>query len=139
MIKEFEGEFRWLSNFALVPIELDGITYPSVEHAYMSAKSDDKVWKELCSNPNNSPGFVKKQSKMIKLVNDWNTKKLEIMKICINQKFNQEPFKSQLLATGTEFIQEGNMWNDKFWGICLKTNKGENHLGKLIMAKRELL
>ena len=43
MIKEFRGEYAWLSNFASVPITLDGIQYPSVEHAYMSAKSKDNV------------------------------------------------------------------------------------------------
>jgi len=59
------------------------------------------------------------------------------MSECIEQKFNQEPFKALLLATKNEFIQEGNRWGDKFWGFCLKTNQGENNLGKLIMKKRE--
>lgn len=48
MIKEFRGEYAWLSNFTAVPVVLDGIQYPSVEHAYMSAKSKDNAWKELC-------------------------------------------------------------------------------------------
>ena len=38
MIKEFKGDYRWLSNFTPCKIELDGFIYPSVEHAYMSAK-----------------------------------------------------------------------------------------------------
>lgn len=61
------------------------------------------------------------------------------MENCLRQKFKQEPFKSKLLATGNIIIQEGNRWNDKFWGICLKTNQGENHLGKMIMKIREEL
>lgn len=52
------------------------------------------------------------------------------------QKFNKEPFKSKLIATGDLYIQEGNLWNDKFWGVCLKTNTGQNILGKLIMEIR---
>lgn len=52
MIREFQGEYRWLSNFAPVLIKLDGI-YPSVEHAYMSAKSDDMKWKLFCQDRNN--------------------------------------------------------------------------------------
>lgn len=34
-------------------------------------------------------------------------------------------------------ITEGNYWNDKFWGVCLKSNQGQNHLGKLLMNIRE--
>jgi len=33
-------------------------------------------------------------------------------------------------------------WHDKFWGICICTkcaNKGENHLGKILMEVREEL
>jgi len=38
MIKEFKGEYSWLSNFAPVNILLAGKIYPSVEHAFMSMK-----------------------------------------------------------------------------------------------------
>jgi predicted NAD-dependent protein-ADP-ribosyltransferase YbiA (DUF1768 family) len=58
---------------------------------------------------------------------------------CIEQKFNIEPYRTKLLETKDEYLQEGNRWNDKFWGVCLKTNKGENHLGKLIMSVRGAL
>jgi len=139
MIKEFQKEYRWLSNFAPVNIELDGIIYPSVEHAYMSAKCADKHWKFFCSNSDNTAGVVKRNSKNIELVPNWDLIKLDVMKQCIDQKFNQQPYMDKLLATGDLHIQEGNMWNDKFWGVCLKTNKGENNLGKLIMEKRRLL
>ena len=105
----------------------------------MSAKSDEAEWKKFCSNPNNKAGDVKRQSKHITLKKDWNDIKLEVMKECINQKFSQEPYRTKLLETGTQYIQEGNRWNDKFWGVCLKTNKGENHLGRLIMDVRSVL
>jgi len=138
MIKEFQGEFRWLSNFTQVAIELDGRMFHSVEHAYMSAKSDDEEWKDFCENTF-SAGQVKKASRSITLVDNWEDIKVDIMRECINQKFNQPFFKAKLLATGDTIIQEGNMWNDKFWGVCLKTGKGQNILGKLIMEKRESL
>ncbi len=150
MIEQFQGEYRWLSNFAPVKIILDGIEYASVEHAYMSAKSNGMVsyildgklyiipWKEYCANSNNTAGQVKKASKDIELIDGWNEKKYDVMKECIKQKFNQEPYKTKLLET-TTFIQEGNTWGDVFWGVCLKTNEGENHLGKLIMSIRQYL
>lgn len=139
MIKEFQNEFRWLSNFAPVKIVLDGVQYPSIEHAYMSAKSDDVEWKKFCSNSNNKAGDVKRQSRTIRLKDNWKDIKLDVMAECVKQKFNQEPYRTKLLETGTQHIQEGNRWNDKFWGVCLKTNKGENNLGKLIMGVRSAL
>lgn len=139
MIREFKNEFRWLSNFYPVKIILDGVQFQSIEHAYMSQKSDDIKWKNFCSNYNSKAGDVKKQSRTIKLKSNWDEIKLEVMKECIRQKFSQEPFRTKLLKTGNEHIQEGNMWNDKFWGVCLKTNKGENNLGKLIMDIRTSL
>lgn len=33
MIGPFRGKYRFLSNFWLVPVKLDGEIYPSVEHA----------------------------------------------------------------------------------------------------------
>lgn len=139
MIKEFQNEFRWLSNFALVEIVLDCVKFPSVEHAYMSAKSDDLEWKRFCSNPVNKAGDVKRKSRYITLKQNWGEIKLAVMAECVKQKFNQEPYRTKLLETGTKHIQEGNRWNDKFWGVCLKTNKGENYLGKLIMDVRGTL
>lgn len=139
MITEFQNEYRWLSNFAPVKIKIDGIEFPSIEHAYMSAKSDDIEWKKFCSNSNNTAGDVKRKSRNITLKDDWNNIKLDVMKECVNQKFSQEPYRTKLLETKTQHIQEGNRWNDKFWGVCLKTSKGENHLGKLIMKVRSEL
>src|ERR1035437_8893421 len=138
MITEFKNEYRWLSNFAPVKIILGGIEFPSVEHAYMSEKSDDEEWKKFCSNSSNTAGDVKRKSKTIKLKDNWDLIKLEVMEYCIEQKFNTEPYRTKLLdLPKDEYLQEGNRWNDKFWGVCLKTNKGENHLGKLIMNARE--
>ena len=139
MITEFQNEYRWLSNFAPVKIKLDGLEFSSVEHAYMSAKSDDEEWKKFCSNPNNTAGDVKRKSRSVILKDNWNEIKLEVMASCIEQKFNTEPYRIKLLETNNEYLQEGNRWNDKFWGVCLKTNKGENHLGKLIMDVRSAL
>ncbi len=138
MIKEFQGQYRWLSNFAPCFISIDGRTYKSVEHAYMSEKSNDIKWKEYCQIEN-SPGNVKKVSKTICLVENWDLIKVDIMRYCINQKYNKEPYRTLLIETGNEFIQEGNYWGDEFWGVNLKNGIGVNMLGILIMAKRKEL
>ncbi len=139
MIKQFTGNYRWLSNFTIVKIIYKGIEYASTEHAFMSAKSKDPKWKEFCRiEP--LAGIVKKESKKIKLITDWEIKKVEVMKEVLELKFKQSPFKEQLIATGNEEIQEDNTWGDLFWGVDLITGQGKNMLGKLIMEiRKELL
>lgn len=138
MIKEFQGQYRWLSNFAPVQIRLGDYLYPSVEHAYMSAKSDAVDWKEFCATPANTAGTVKRRSREVLLVDDWEGKKVEVMAECLGQKFRQQPYKDKLLATKDMLIQEGNTWGDRFWGVDLRANppKGQNMLGQLIMRVR---
>jgi len=45
--------------------------------------------------------------------------------------------KLRLLATGDETLQEGNRWNDRYWGVC--RGVGKNHLGNILMEVREYL
>lgn len=139
MIKEFQGEFRWLSNFAPVDIKVSERIYPSVEHAYMPAKSEDKNWKDTCADSRITAGKIKRLSKRVELREDWDNDKLTVMEIFLIRKFTQEPFRTKLMDTGSQNIQEGNNWGDKFWGVCLKTGEGENHLGRLIMKIRDKL
>lgn len=82
MIKEFQNEYRWLSNFSPVEIERGGIVYSSVEHAYMSAKVDTDEWRNFCSNPKNTAGQVKKASykfKKSELVQNFDEIKVNVM------------------------------------------------------------
>lgn len=136
MITEFQNEYRWLSNFEPCVITLEGVEYQSVEHAYMSCKSTDPRWKAFCSDRAVTAGMVKRASRNIELIPDWDSKKIDVMRMCLIQKYEQEPFRSKLLATGNANIQEGNRWGDKFWGVCLKTGEGKNNLGKLLEAIR---
>lgn len=139
MIERFEGEYKWLSNFYPCDIFIGRKIYPTVEHAYMSAKSNDKDWKKTCQDYNILPGKLKKLSSKIKEVENWNEIKINVMKKFLIQKFNKEPFKTLLIQTGDEYIQEGNTWKDKFWGFDIESNEGENNLGKLIMDIRKRL
>jgi len=136
MIKEFQGKYRWLSNFWPVEITYNGLLFPSLEHAYMSAKNNSKEWKYFCVQEKN-PKIVKKRSYEIDLVPDWDNKKLEIMNNLISIKFKNRELRKKLLQTKNTYIQEGNTWNDTFWGVDIKTKKGENNLGKIIMQVRD--
>ena len=134
-ILEFQNENRWLSNFAPVKVMFNGLIFPSVEHAYVAAKFDDiNLQKEVQKLPN--AGDAKKFGRKNKdaVAKDFDEVKLTIMKKLLMQKFNQSPYRGKLLATGNCHIEEGNHWNDTFWGVC--KGKGENNLGKIIMAIR---
>ena len=138
-INSFRGEYYWLSNFYPVDIFYKGRLYPSVEHAFMSSKSDSEEWKIFCSDSSNPPGKVKVAGRTVKLVDNWNNIRIQVMRECILLKFSQEPFKSKLLSTGNINIVEGNDWGDTYWGFDIRKGKGKNYLGRIIMETRDIL
>jgi len=133
-IRGFFGPFRFMSNFVPCIVELDGLQFASTEHAYVAAKTLDQT-KRLEISLVETAGQVKRLGRKIKLRADWEEVKIDIMRDLLIQKFAQEPFKSQLLATGDAYLEETNTWNDMFWGVC--EGVGYNTLGWLLMEIRE--
>ena len=133
-IIEFRGEFSWLSNFFPIKIEYDGIVYPSVENAYQAGKLINKKDRELFIDI--TPAKAKRLWRNYQTYNLTEEFRLNLMYQLLSIKFNQEPFKTQLINTGDCYIQEGNRFGDMFFGYCLKTNQGKNMLGHLIMQIR---
>ena len=135
-IDRFRGEWRWLSNFAPAEVEYAGTRYPTVEHAYQAAKTDDPALQEqvrLCP----TPGQAKRLGRQLVLRAGFEDAKVAIMHALLRQKFSREPLRSKLLRTGSAHIAEGNDWGDTFWGVC--RGQGRNMLGELIMAVRSEL
>ena len=141
MIKEFRGATKWLSNFELVDIEYKGMTYPSSEHAYMSAKNESVGWKFKCADRSLTCGDIKSLGSKVELREDWEDIKLQVMEEILTIKFSKEPYRTKLLDTGVQNLQEGNHHQDRFWGISFYDvpNEGENHLGRIIMRIRDKL
>jgi len=135
MIDSFRGPFCNFSNFVPCTVELWEKRYPSVEHAFQSAKNNGEEWKVFCQTTV-SPGAVKRAARKVQLVPNWEELKVQVMRNLVWQKFNQEPFKALLLSTGNEYIQEGNWWGDTFWGVDFKSGKGQNVLGHILMEIR---
>lgn len=137
-VREFQGQYRFLSNFWPCRVVLDREVYSSIEHAYQAAKTTDpvmrgvirlgtaaeakRIGKDLSRNPR--PG--------------WNDAyKLKVMRDLVEQKFTvNRVLRQQLLDTGAAELVEGNWWHDQFWGVC--RGKGLNHLGKILMEVRVL-
>lgn len=136
VIGPFQGELRWLSNFWPAEVMLDGLVYPTVEHAYVAAKTTNDV-ERFVIQTTPSPGEVKRLGRQLNIREDWDSIKLQVMEDLLWQKFQHSELKAKLLATGDIPIVEINTWNDTFWGQC--NGKGTNHLGKLLMKIRETL
>ena len=138
-VKGFFGDYRYLSNFHVADVEIDGIKYPSSENAYqafkvikeerhkfinVSPKESKEIWKELTLKYN---GEI------------WDKKiKKHVMFSVLICKFSQnEDFKNKLISTGNKYLEETNWWKDFYWGVCY--GLGDNNLGKQLMIIREIL
>lgn len=136
-IDDFDGLYRWLSNFWP-----DGPG--SNEHYYQAAKTDDPVWAARILAAR-LPNDAKKLGRKCPARSTWDDEKLDIMRALLWVKFTPgSEMAGKLLATGDAELIEGNWWHDTHWGVC--TGKrcksaphephGDNHLGKLLMEIR---
>lgn len=135
-IKGLFGEYRFLSNFEVCDVIIDGELYGSSEAAYMSQKTLDKDVKALFHKSSGiSPLEARNLGQTIVLRDDWNEYKRWAMAIANFSKFHiNTDLRKKLISTGDKYIEETNHWGDIFWGVC--DNVGENHLGKLLMNIR---
>jgi len=144
VISEFQGDYRFLSNFFPAVIDFEGITYPSVEHAYQSAKTLDPAERKriaACATPADAKREGRALAAAGKQRADWEQAKFDVMERCVRYKFTRhEDLKQKLLATGDATLEEGNTWDDRIWGISPpNSGHGDNRLGKLLMKVREQL
>ena len=129
----FDGEFRWLSNFWPAAVWLDGIQYPSVEHAFQAAKFRPEDRRPFRTGP---AGSTKKLGRGLPAQSDWLDRRFSVMEALLQQKFAaSSDLGNLLLSTGDRPLIEGNTWGDRFWGVC--NGEGENQLGHLLMAQRD--
>ena len=139
IIQEFKDEFRFLSNFYPSSIVLDGICYPTAEHAYQAYKTLDKNKRQGFSYIE-TPGLAKKAGRALEIRKDWDNVKLAIMFRIVFEKFKQNPrLVEMLLSTENAWLVEGNNWGDSYWGKSFKTQNGENWLGRILMLVRSVL
>jgi ribA/ribD-fused uncharacterized protein len=114
-------------------------TWPSVEHYFQASK--------FAEVPEFQDQFMKLETgaEARKVGNepsypvrgDWAVVKDRVMKAAVTAKFRQNlPLLAMLQATGDRDIQYVS--TDSYWGIG-KNKKGENKLGRLLMAVREEL
>ena len=133
-IESFQGEYRFLSNFWPAEVVFEGIKYPSVEHAYQSAKTLDRSERQKIAAIAD-PGEAKRAGRALTYRADWEAVKFDVMEQCVRYKFTHHAdLRTKLLATGDAELIEGNDWGDRVWGVY--QGQGENRLGKILMKIR---
>lgn len=140
-VTQFQESFRFLSNFWISPLPVfyNGVQYKSVEHAYQALKCVDKVDHDSVMMQS-TPSIAKNLVKHMKQRPDWAKVKLTIMLELVRSKFFGNAYLGQKLKdTGDAELVEGNMWYDTYWGVDLRSGKGDNHLGKILMQVRKEL
>jgi ribA/ribD-fused uncharacterized protein len=139
-ITRFVGIYAAFSNFFPRPIVLDGVRYPSSEHAYQAMKTDN-INERMAIIEASTPGKAKRLGHTVSVIPDWDEVKLPWMRKVVLAKFTQHPDLMDLLHdTAPAELIEGNSWHDNVWGICVCHKcylQGQNWLGKILMEIRD--
>ena len=137
-IDSFRGKYYFLSNFFPAEVTYNGLTYQNNEAAFQAQKTYSK--EERIEFTTLEPRDAKRRGRRVRLRKDWEQVKDRIMEEIVRAKSSQnEELKEQLLATGDAQLVEGNRWNDRYWGVDIRSGVGENHLGKILMKVRSEL
>lgn len=140
LVESFRGDYAFLSNFYVAPIELAGVSWRTVEHFYQAMKStNSKV--QYAIRVLGSPQNAKRMGRTISLSPGWDLIRDIVMQEALQAKFDQHvDLRDKLIATGKKILIEGNSWHDNYWGACYChkcTNTiGRNKLGSMLMHLR---
>lgn len=137
-IDSFRGKYFFLSNFFPAPVIYGGLTYQNNEAAFQAQKTQDQNRRIAFTSL--APSDAKRRGRHVQLRKDWESVKDGIMEEIVRAKFTQnQELKAQLLSTGDAILIEGNTWNDRYWGVDVRSGVGKNYLGKILMKIRSEL
>ena len=132
-ITSFTGGQSWLDNSYEEPLTYNGITYTNAEAAFQAQKTTDKEIKKAFSNM--SGEIAKKFGHMLKLPENWEKDKHDIMYRILVAKFQCKYLAHLLIATGDEMLVYTG--GDDYWGN--NNGHGSNVLGEILMLIRSQL
>lgn len=138
----FVNEIDWMHNNYPVDIEVGGLVYPTVEHAYQAAKFDDlNIKQKIADLPASKVKRAKDIGRKTKGIKpEWENIKFHVMKMLIRQKFfSRDDLGTLLINTGNaEIVFKSN--SDIFWGRTGTDEYcGDNNLGEILEEIREEL
>ena len=133
----FRKEYNFLSNFYPAKVTYEDITYPSVEHAFVAAKTLDLEERKPILSMTASQ--AKRYGRTVTPRKDWKNYRLLIMAWLVTQKFESTWLAKKLMLI-TKPIVEDNYWHDNFWGNCEHCpGTGRNELGHILTQIRKEL
>lgn len=136
MTPSFRGDRFFLSNFYPTPVAIEGIVYPSAEHAYQAMKTSDPFTRQTIALLQ-TPAQAKRYGRSLPLPPLWYARKDDCMRTVLEAKFRNADLAAKLLATDDEPLVETNTCGDTYWGTYNGT--GLNRLGEMLMDLRERL
>lgn len=140
VIDRFRGKFFFLSNYSLAPTPHLGRVFPTSEHAYMAARTDD-AGAVAAIAATDDPGEAQQIGRAAHPAPDWARKRFTVMEEIVTAKFTNNPdLAEKLVATAGAVLVEGNDWHDQTWGSCRcdehRDTPGGNALGTILMVVR---
>ena len=131
--------FGLLTNFARLPIEVDGKTWPTTEHYFQAQKFHDEAYREhirMAETPRIAADLGR--SRDVPLRTDWEAIKDDVMRRAIAEKVRQhQSVRDVLLSTKDSLLIEHTP-KDSYWGDG-GDGSGKNMLGKILMEVRSKL
>lgn len=140
---DFDGpnQYRFLSNFYIgEPLHVFEWDWMTGEHAFAGMKTNDLDERRSIQQAV-SPGAAKSLGRKVKLRDDWEEVKYDVMMAVVRTKFTMSRDEGfLLLATKNALLVEGTGWGDHVWGTThhghLPNAQGRNWLGTMLMARR---
>lgn len=135
-----EKPYGAFSNLYPRPIEFEGRTFPTSEHAYQAGKAQKPAVREwILSAPTPALAAMAAHGLYVwDVVPDWAKIKFDRMRAVLRAKFDQHAdLKELLMSTGSARLVEAGTVNNavnRLWGEV--DGKGENMLGVMLMELR---
>jgi ribA/ribD-fused uncharacterized protein len=131
----------YFSNFHELeePIVYGDLRFFSVEAFFQAMKTHDRIERYAISRM--KPREAKDAGRMVKLREDWEEIKLDVMEYGLRKRFKMGTLDAGLLMDlEGEIVEWTTGWHDTVWGKC-KCNahkgQGKNLLGILLMKIRD--
>ena len=70
-IESFSGRYRFLSNFYPCEMDVAGVRYPTLEHAFQAEKTTNMTEREIIRSAR-TPGQAKALGRRVTLRENWN-------------------------------------------------------------------
>ena len=125
---EFTGPYKCLDNSYISPIIVEGISYPSVVHAFRAAKTSDRDLKLKISKSSNLAD-VERLLQDAWIRPNWNDVKYATLHQLVKLKFDSHKDLAKILiSTGTKQLGRTGRSRNHLWS--------QGKLGQILMKVR---